>query len=283
MKYIIIVIYIEVKIGNEIKLIYLTNQLIDYFIKEYNISSQNDLIDENIIFDIESKDKIIVNGELDIDIYSDLDEFIPNLEVCNTNKERKKLRKINDKYIEKVNNTIRCEYHKSHSVGAAKITNYNNEIESGTSFTNITVCKDDLDMEFVLEYPQFYGESRRKPRALARGGCQDESHPVVDFINKVGGGSVHGLDGSEIELVPEDSISNPAAVKDGLAIKSKDKQNKNNKSKSNQVINYDYIISRLIGGMLISCWLCIIFAKPILLAIGIISLILLVFTLMKLK
>jgi hypothetical protein len=26
-------IYIEVKIGNEIKLIYLTNQLIDYFIK----------------------------------------------------------------------------------------------------------------------------------------------------------------------------------------------------------------------------------------------------------
>jgi len=267
MKYIIIVIYIEVKIGNEIKLIYLTNQLIDYFIKEYNISSRNDLIDENIIFDIESKDKIIVNGELDIDIYSDLDEFIPNLEVCNTNKERKKLRKINDKYIEKVNNTIRCEYHKSHSVGAAKITNYNNEIESGTSFTNITVCKDDLDMEFVLEYPQFY----------------DESHPVVDFINKVGGGSVHGLDGSEIELVPEDSISNPAAVKDGLAIKSKDKQNKNNKSKSNQVINYDYIISRLIGGMLISCWLCIIFAKPILLAIGIISLILLVFTLMKLK
>jgi len=56
-----------------------------------------------------------------------------------------------------------------------------------------------------------------------------------ELIIVIGGGSIQGLEGSKVKLVPESEVNNPPAVNNGIAIKKEEINNvKENKSQNSE-------------------------------------------------
>lgn len=101
-----------------------------------------------------------------------------------------------------MNNKIQELYNESTYIGSGTITEYRNRTENDTVYTDLIVETDTNELEFILEYPSVY----------------NEDNSAIKFINNVGGGSVHGLKSSKVQIKHLKDVSNPPFVTNRMTI-----------------------------------------------------------------
>ncbi len=185
----------------------LNDELKDYFIKNYEISSLEDIKDINCTYTIHNENKIEIDDKITVDVkdINCIGKKIIGISPKNEehkNKAKKVANNLVDKYIKDTNERLKKSYLKEQFIGEAKIKDYKNKIKNYRHHTILTVSNGQNEIEFDLEYPLFY----------------DENDETVEFINKVGGGSVQGLKNESVYIVPETEIENSPARTNGLAI-----------------------------------------------------------------
>ncbi len=208
--------YLKVNLENINSYLFMTfnDELKNYFIKNYEISSLEDIKDINCTYTIHNENKIkiddkIIVGVKDINCISKKIIGISHKNEEHKNKAKKIANKLVDKHIKDINESLKKSYLKEQFVGEAKIKNYKNKIKNNRHHTILTVSNGKNEIEFDLEYPLFY----------------DANDETVEFINKVGGGSVQGLKNESVYIVPETEIENSPARTNGLAITGNERNN----------------------------------------------------------
>lgn len=207
-------LYLRINIYDSIHVIQFTEELCEYLINNYNISNLDELIDIELSFTVKSDSRIKIDDEiiseiekddiLDIndaqmDYASDISNELQD-EFFETEK---------NNFMDDINEKIKNLWYKNNFIGEGKIINYKNKLLDGDMITNLTISNGANRIEFTLEYPPVYNEQNN----------------IIEFINKVGGGSVEGLKDEYVSIVDENSVDNPIATKNGVCITGKSDKN----------------------------------------------------------
>lgn len=214
------VLFIEINIqdkeGNH--LINLNNDLINYFTKEQSIKSLNELVGLKFNLSFDSENMVIIEDSVKTESYKkDNRKIISHNRFINKYKIMDIMYK--DDYFEEIESKFQELYYRNNYVGYGKIIDYKHNTDE--NITTITVRKEEHTIDFELDYPEVY----------------DENHPTIEFVNKVGGGSVPGLENEDVELVQASDIDNPPAVKNSISIKAKNTQNEQNTPDNTKMYN----------------------------------------------
>lgn len=214
-----------------------TDELCEYFVDEHNIYSIDDLLNINIDFSVKSNTEIYIN-----------DIVVPILSKHKTNtsvnikqydgEHIDIFEKAKKEYIDKKNKEIKQLWLKNKFIGEGKIIDYKQKEDENCTYTTLLIRNNNDDViEFDLEHPLFY----------------DDNNSVINFINKVGGGSLKGLKGETVLIESIKNVDNPPAVNDCLCITSKT---------NNEKIPHDELEPKitsyiLFSFILISSYVCI--------------------------
>lgn len=189
---------------NNTYLVLFSGELMEYFVNQHDCKEIDDIINLDIEGEFIAENELKIDDEISVYIYSysKCDKLLYT-DIQNKYPEKSVPAK-RDIHIQPINKNMNKKYIKNKLTGEGKIIEHYNKKEDNTIYTIVNVKINDDIIEFELEYPDVY----------------DEDNTVVKFINDVGKGSVHGLDGSKVKIESEEEIDNPPSIKNGLALTS---------------------------------------------------------------
>jgi len=176
----------------------ISEDVIEYFVDEYNITNISDITNLDVNLEIDSDDNVHINNDLTVSTEEDKKYHTLYKNTAKEEYENNYVQKFKDACIKEKNKLIK-NFRLEGKAIVENVTSFEKDsrYESELVVKNIDTGEEST---FTLDYPKSYYEENK----------------VISYINDVGGGTVDGLVGEEIYISDtSDYIESKVIAEDG--------------------------------------------------------------------